>query len=246
VVAPSLPGYGWTDRPAGTGWGVPRIADAWAELMARLGYRRFGAQGGDWGSAVTSALGQRHPDRLAGIHLNMLGIGPPPGGATDGPGEQEASAALGRYRSREGGYSVVQGTRPQTIGYSLVDSPVGLCAWVVEKFQGWTDTDGDPVAALGADTILDNVMLYWLPATGASSARLYWESFRAFSATSVDVPTGVALFPRDLFCPPRRWAEPIYHDIRRWEHMPRGGHFAALEQPDLLLGEIRDFFRPLR
>ncbi|MCU4186997.1 epoxide hydrolase [Acidiferrimicrobium sp. IK] len=246
VVCPSLPGYGWSDRPTRPGWGIPRIADAWAALMARLGYDRFGAQGGDWGSGVTTALGARHPERLVGIHLNMVSVGPP-----DDPGEltleeEAALAALAAYQRHESGYSTQQATRPQTLGYGLVDSPVGQCAWIVEKFAAWSDTGNDPVGALGADRVLDNVMLYWLPATGASSARLYWESFRRSRPGAVEVPTGAALFPKEIFSASRRWAERVYHDIRRWEYMPRGGHFAAMEQPELLLGEIREFFRPLR
>jgi pimeloyl-ACP methyl ester carboxylesterase len=246
VVCPSLPGYGWSERPTAPGWGIEHIADAWAVLMRRLGYERFGAQGGDWGSGVTTALGARHPARMIGIHLNMVSVGPPPGAGELTDEEQSALAAFAHYRDQESGYATQQATRPQTLGYGLLDSPVGQCAWIVEKFAAWSDTGNDPVRAIGADRILDNVMLYWLPGTGASSARLYWESFRRPRGSEVGVPMGAALFPKEIFTASRRWAEHTFTDIRRWEHMPRGGHFAALEQPELLLGEIRAFFRPLR
>lgn len=246
VVCPSLPGYGWSDRPATPGWGIDHVADAWVTLMGRLGYERFGAQGGDWGAGVTSALGARHPDRLVGIHLNMVSVGPPPDAGEMTEHERAAVAALARYREQEAGYATQQSTRPQTVGYALVDSPVGQCGWIVEKFAAWSDTDHDPVASIGADRLLDNVMLYWLPGTGASSARLYWESFGRSRGSAVEVPMGAAIFPKEIFSSSRRWAERVFHDIRRWEHMPRGGHFAAMEQPELLLGEIRAFFRPLR
>lgn len=246
VVCPSLPGYGFSDKPTAPGWGVDRIADAWVVVMERLGYRRFAAQGGDWGAGVTSALGARHPERVAGIHLNMVVAFP---GPSDGEMTDEERAALDRfqrYQDQEAGYSTQQATRPQTLGYALVDSPVGQCAWIVEKFRSWSDAGDDPVGAFGADRLLDNVMLYWLPGNGASSARLYWESFRRIRGTAVGVPMGAALFPKEIFTASRRWAAHQYTDIRRWETMQRGGHFAAFEQPALLLGEIREFFRPLR
>lgn len=246
VVCPSLPGYGFSDKPTAPGWGVERIADAWAVLMERLGYRRFAAQGGDWGAGITSALGARHPERVIGIHINMVVAFP---GPSDGEMTDDERAALDRfqhYQDQEAGYSTQQATRPQTLGYALVDSPVGQCAWIVEKFRSWSDAGDDPVGAFGADRLLDNVMLYWLPGNGASSARLYWESFRRIRGTQVEVPMGAALFPKEIFTASRRWAAHQYTDIRRWEAMPRGGHFAAFEQPELLLGEIREFFRPLR
>ena len=246
VVCPSLPGFGWSDKPTTTGWGIERTADAWAELMGRLGYPRFGAQGGDWGSGVSTALGARHPDRVVGVHINMVVAFP---GPDDGEPTDEERAALARYQryvDQESGYSTQQRTRPQTVGYGLVDSPVGLCAWIVEKFAAWTDSGWDPVAALGADRLLDDVMAYWVTATGASSARLYWESFGVPRPAPVEVPVGVAVFPHDIFAASRRWAARQYRDIRRWEVMPSGGHFAAMEEPGLLVDEIRAFFRPLR
>jgi pimeloyl-ACP methyl ester carboxylesterase len=247
VVCPSLPGYGWSDKPSGTGWGVDRIAGAWAGLMGRLGYRRYGAQGGDWGSAVTTALGRIDVEHCAGIHLNMVRIGPGQGGEADlTDAEREALAARAEFEQWETGYSKQQSTRPQTLGYGLVDSPAAQAAWILEKFRAWTDCDGDPEHVLTRDELLDNVMLYWLPAAGASSARLYWESFRGRSSEPVLVPTGVSIFPKELSHPSRRWAERLYRDIRYWNELDRGGHFAAFEQPDLFVDEIRASFRVIR
>jgi pimeloyl-ACP methyl ester carboxylesterase len=246
VVCPSLPGYGFSDKPDTTGWGVERTASAWGELMSRLGYERYGAQGGDWGAAVTTALGVLDAEHVVGIHLNMLTIGPgrDPGELTDQ--ERAALESMSRYHEWDAGYATQQATRPQTIGYLLLDSPVGLCAWILEKFWSWTDTDGDPVAVLGADRILDNVMLYWLTGSGASSARMYWESFRTRPRLTVDVPTGVSIFPREIFRPSRRWAERRYRNIVHWAELARGGHFAALEQPELFVDQVRASFRAIR
>jgi epoxide hydrolase len=246
VVCPSLPGYGFSDKPSSTGWGVERIATAWTQLMARLGYDRYGAQGGDWGSAVTSCMGIIDPSHVAGIHLNMLAAGPgrEPGELTEA--EQAALESLRLHEEWGTGYSKEQSTRPQTIGYSLVDSPAGQCAWILEKFWSWTDTDGDPVGALGADRLLDNVMLYWLTGSGASSARLYWESFRGWRPAKVEVPTGVSIFPKEIFRPSRRWAERRYTNIVHWDELDRGGHFAAFEQPKSFVEQLRTFFRLVR
>lgn len=247
LVCPSLPGYGFTDKPRVAGWGVERTARAWAELMSRLGYERYVAQGGDWGAAVTSALAIVDPTRIAGIHLNMI-IAGPGRDATDDltSAEQAALASMKYYEEWDSGYSKQQSTRPQTIGYSLLDSPAGLCAWIIEKFWSWTDTDGDPVAALGADRLLDNVMLYWLTRSGASSARMYWESFRGRPRGQVEVPTAVSIFPKEIFRPSRRWAERRYVNIVHWEELDRGGHFAAFEQPALFVEQVRNAFRGLR
>ena len=246
LVCPSLPGYGFTDKPTSTGWGVERTASAWGELMGRLGYARYGAQGGDWGAAVTTLLGGIDRAHVAGIHINMVLAGP--GGDPDGftQAEQAALASMRYYDEWDSGYFKQQSTRPQTIGYSLVDSPVGQCAWILEKFWSWTDTGGDPVAVLGADRILDNVTWYWLTRTGASSARMYWESFRTRRSDPVDVPTGVAIFPKEIFRPSRRWAERRYTNIVHWGEPSRGGHFAALEQPELFVDQVRAFFRMVR
>jgi len=251
VICPSLPGYGYSAKPDAPGWGVERIAAAWVELMARLGYDRYGAQGGDWGSAVTTSIGYQDPDHLAGIHLNMPVV--PPGSLsfenmTDT--ESAAVAAMAHYQKWESGYSKQQSTRPQTLGYGLVDSPVAQCTWIVEKFWAWTDCDGHPENAISRDELLDNVMLYWLTASGASSARLYWESFdRSFTdadAGKVTVPTGCSIFPKEIIRISRRWAESRFADIRYWNELERGGHFAAFEQPELFVNELRSFFRLVR
>jgi pimeloyl-ACP methyl ester carboxylesterase len=215
--------------------------------MAALGYERFGAQGGDWGSAVTTALGVDHPEHVVGIHLNMVSAGP--GKDRDDLTERE-QAALARaedHRRWGVGYSTQQSTRPQTLGYGLVDSPAAQCAWIVEKFWAWTDNDGHPEDAVSRDRLLDNVMHYWAPAAGASSARLYWESFGTFgSRDPITVPSGMSIFPKEIFAPSRRWAERRYTDIRTWDEHDRGGHFAAAEQPDLLVDDVRRFFRTVR
>jgi pimeloyl-ACP methyl ester carboxylesterase len=247
VVCPSLPGYGFSDKPLRHGWDVDHIARAWAELMDRLGYHRYGAQGGDWGATVTTSIGQQDVDHLAGIHLNMPVAVPDP--ATMGElseAEQAALAALTRYDKWDSGYSKQQSTRPQTLGYGLVDSPVGQCAWIVEKFWSWTDCDGDPLNLLTRDELLDNVMLYWLPAAGASSARLYWESFRQFNREPVGAPAGCSVFPKEIIRTSRRWAEQRFSDLRYWNELDRGGHFAAFEQPDAFVNEVRAFFRLVR
>jgi pimeloyl-ACP methyl ester carboxylesterase len=254
LVVPSLPGYGFSDKPAEPGWGVERIADAWAELMARLGYRRYGAQGGDWGTSVSTCLAQRDPEHLAGIHLTPPLAPPDPATFDDLTGaERAALAQLEHADAWDSGYSKEHATRPQTIGYSLVDSPAGLCAWIVEKLWAWTDHDGHLEQVLTRDELLDNVMLYWLPGTGASSARLYWESSRQVNrwisgpvSDAVDVPTGCSIFPRELQRPSRRWAERRFRDIRWWNELDRGGHFAAFEQPGLFVEEVRSFFRLVR
>src|SRR5579875_671100 len=246
VVVPSLPGYAFSDKPGETGWGVERTARAWAELMARLGYRRYGAQGGDWGAMVTTSLAQQDAEHVAGIHLNMVIAFPGPDDGEPTEEEKAALAAVNDYMSKDSGYSKQQSTRPQTIGYSLVDSPAGLCAWILEKFWSWTDTAGDPVAALGADRILDDVMLYWLPATGASSARMYWESFEHPPLGPVATPMGATVFPKEIFRPSRRWASRQFSDIRWWGRPSSGGHFAAFEQPATFVEEVRGFFRTVR
>jgi len=254
VVCPSLPGYGFGGKPDRTGWGVERIAGAWAELMARLGYRRYGAAGSDWGTSVSASLGQQDAAHVAGIHLIPPLAGPDPatlGDLTDA--ERAALASLEHSAEWDSGYSKEQATRPQTIGYGLVDSPAALCAWIIEKFWSWTDHDGDLGTVLTRDELLDNLMLYWLPGTGASAARLYWESIRQVNewiagaaADTVSVPVGGSVFPKELQRPSRRWAEKRFTDIRYWNEPGRGGHFAAFEQPALFVDEVRSFFRLVR
>jgi pimeloyl-ACP methyl ester carboxylesterase len=254
LVCPSPPGYGFSDKPARPGWGVQRIAAAWAQLMARLGYQRYGAQGGDWGTSISTSLGQQDPEHVVGIHLNPPIAAPDPATFDDlTEAERAALADLAHAREHESGYSAEQATKPQTVGYSLVDSPAGLCAWIVEKLRSWTDCDGDPARVFTRDELLDAVMLYWLPGTGASSARLYWESFAQvaewFSQSTVDtvpVPTGCSIFPKEIPRPSRRWALRRYPDIRWWNELPAGGHFAAFEQPELFVAEVRSFFRLVR
>jgi pimeloyl-ACP methyl ester carboxylesterase len=245
-VVPSLPGYAWSDKPAEPGWGVDRIARAWAALMARLGYDRYGAQGGDWGTSVSASLGRQDPEHVVGIHL-MPPLVPPIADAPT-PREQAALDALAASARHDAGYSTEHRTRPQTIGYALADSPAGLAAWIGEKLNGWTD----PRHPLSRDAILDNLMLYWLPRTGASSARLYWESLDDVDRwlqgpleprDLVDAPTGCTVFPYELQRPSRRWAEQRFRDIRYWSEPERGGHFAAFEQPELFVEEVRAFFR---
>jgi pimeloyl-ACP methyl ester carboxylesterase len=248
LVIPSLPGYGFSGKPTVPGWGVERIATAWAQLMDRLGYDRYGAHGGDWGAMIASALGTGIPENLVGIHLTMPIAAPPPDDEAQPltQAEQKGLAARKAFMKVGAGYSHEQSTRPQTLGYGLADSPSGQCMWIVEKFWDWTDCAGHPENVISRDRLLDNVMLYWLPGTGASSARLYWESYKRRRMDEVPVPTGVTLFPQELIRLPRHWIERRYTDLRHWNEPPVGGHFAALEQPDVLVDELRTFFRKLR
>ena len=254
VVCPSLPGYGFSDRPQQPGWGIERIARAWIELMARLGYERYGAQGSDWGTSISTRIAQLDPDHVVGIHLTPP-LAPPDPATFDDLTESERAAldAIEHSAAWDSGYSRMHATRPQTIGYPLVDSPAGLCAWIVDKFWAWTDCDGHPENALTRDEMLDDVMLYWLPRTGASSARLYRESIAQvnewISGTATDtvtVPTGCSIFPKELQRPSRRWAQRRFLDIRHWGEPERGGHFAAFEQPELFVEEVRAFFAHVR
>ena len=254
VVCPSLPGYGFSDKPTRPGWGVERIAAAWTVLMARLGYERYGAQGSDWGTSISASIGQQDPQHVAGIHLTPP-LAPPDPATFDDLTERKRAALLSLEHAKEweSGYSREHATRPQTIGYALVDSPTALAAWIIEKFWAWTDCDGHPENVLTRDELLDNLMLYWLPRSGASSARLYWESIRQvdelISGTTTDtvsVPTGCSIFPKELQRPSRRWADRRFLDIRYWNEPERGGHFAAFEQPQLFVDEVRAFFRLVR
>jgi pimeloyl-ACP methyl ester carboxylesterase len=249
VVAPSLPGYGFSGPTRTRGWDVARIARAFMELMARLGYARYAAQGGDWGAQVTTRLGAFDAEHCVGVHLNMpLGSRP----AESGPlGDQEKAdlAAMAQFQSEESGYAIEQGTRPQTLGVGLNDSPAGLLAWIVEKFRAWSDCDGHPENAFTRDQLITNVMLYWLTGTMTSSARLYWESRHsgAWNETPpfVAIPTGVARYPKEVLRFPRSWVERQYN-VTHWAEMPRGGHFAAMEQPELFAEDLRRFFRTVR
>jgi pimeloyl-ACP methyl ester carboxylesterase len=247
LVCPSLPGFGFSDKPKTKGWGVERIASCWAALMAQLGYERYAAQGGDWGSGVTTALGAQDPAHCLGIHITLaMGVRPDVGEQPT-PEEARALQGLKHYQAWDSGYSKQQSTRPQTLGYALTDSPAGQAAWILEKFWAWTDCNGDPQNVLSRDDLLDNVMLYWVTATAASSARIYWESFgRARQHGKVTVPTGVAVFPKEIVPPVRRWMAEAYPNIQHWTEMPKGGHFGAFEQPELFVQEVRSCFRKLR
>jgi pimeloyl-ACP methyl ester carboxylesterase len=243
LVIPSLPGYGWSGKPARAGWGVERIASAWHDLMTLLGYESWVAQGGDWGSAVTTEIGIQARGGCRAIHTNMPTARPVPELMDDlSADETRAIEALKYYQQWDSGYSKQQSTRPQTIGYSLVDSPAGLAAWILEKYWSWTDCGDHVENALTRDELLDNLSVYWFTASGASSARLYWESFNRDRSGTVELPTACSIFPREILRTSRRWAETRYKDIRYWNDLDRGGHFAAFEEPDLFVGEMRAAF----
>ncbi len=252
VVAPSLPGFGLSFRPGQERFGAEAMADCLAELMGDvLGYGRFGAQGGDWGAFVASRLGHAHPERLIGLHLNLMPLRRDLD-ASDAstPEERAYLVQLEDWLREETGYQWIQGTRPQTLAYGLTDSPAGLAAWIVEKFRAWSDCGGDPEAAFTKDQMLANVALYWF--TGAINSS-FWPYFARMhgawpvpEGATVDVPTGYAEFPCEILRPPRSLAAATYRDIRRWSVMPRGGHFAAMEEPEALAHEVAAFFRPLR
>ena len=250
VVAPSLPGYGLSFSPGQERFGINAVADIFAELMSGLGYGRFLAQGGDWGASITARLGYRHPDRLIGIHLNMMPVGRDPKDLATATAEDKAYAAeLAAFLKDETGYQQIQGTKPDTLAVALTDSPAGLAAWIGEKFHAWSDHDGDPWSAIPRDRGLANISLYWFTGAIGSSfwpyyTRLHGERAIALDGT-VDVPTGYAEFPREILHPPRSLAERTFTDIRRWTRMEKGGHFAALEQPDALAREIAAFRRGL-
>jgi pimeloyl-ACP methyl ester carboxylesterase len=257
LVLPSMPGYGFSGIPRTTGWGPDRIGRAWAELMGRLGYQRYVAQGGDWGSVVSDVMARQAPAGLFGIHINMPATVPPeiakalrdgapaPAGLSDE--ERGAYAQLTDLYTKGSGYAGMMVTRPQTIGYSLADSPAGLAAWFYDKFADWTYTNGEPERELTRDEMLDDITLYWLTNTGASSARLYWENnANNFNAVDIAIPAAVTVFPGEIYCAPRSWVERSYHNLIYYHKVDKGGHFAAWEQPALFADEIRAAFRPLR
>lgn len=246
LVLPSLPGYGFSGKPREPGWGLQRTARAWDTLMRRLGYTRYLAQGGDWGAGVTHALGAMAPEGLAGLHANMLFVVPPERPVAPTPEEQAAFAQLDTFFDDGAGYAHIQRTRPQTIGYALADSPVGQAAWIYEKVAQWTDSGGHPETVLTTDEMLDDIMVYWLTNSAASSARLYWENgSRGFEMVPIAVPVGVTIFPGELYRPPQSWAERTYSDLRYFNRAPRGGHFAAFEQPKIFVNELRAAFRTM-
>jgi len=253
IVAPSLPGYGFSDRPSGRGMTSYRIAELWRQLMSELGYERFGAQGGDWGASVTTWLGLTAPERVIAIHLNYI-----PGSYSPyvGAGARELSKVeqafvqeRDHWRDTEGAYGHIQRTKPQTVAVGLNDSPAGLAAWIVEKFRTWSDCGGEVERRFSKDELLANVTLYWVTQTIGSSIRLYLESGQTpvrFGADErVRVPCGIARFPKEIPMPPREFVERHY-DVVRWTEMPSGGHFAAAEEPELLAADLREFFRRFR
>jgi pimeloyl-ACP methyl ester carboxylesterase len=267
VVIPSMPGYGYSDKPGAPGWGPDHMATAWVELMKRLGYDRFAAQGGDWGAVVTDLMGANAPPELVGVHSNMPGVlspeisqvlpvpgqlapgGPPPAGLS--ADERHAFEQISKFYTTSAGYAVEMATQPQTL-YAVADSPVGLAAWMINHDSYSYDEiaqafDGDPVGELTRDAILDNITLYWMTNTGVSSGRLYWDNaFGFFDAKNVSVPAGVSVFPGEIYQAPRSWSEQAYPNLVHYNKLSAGGHFAAWEQPQLLSEEVRATFRTLR
>lgn len=249
LVCPTLPGFGFSGKPTAPGWNIERIGQAWGDLMARLGYARYVAQGGDWGSMVTHSMALTETAHCAGIHVNMALVTPTAESRSNLTAFEQAAIAGGKhYWEWDSGYSKQQSTRPQTLGYGLVDSPSGQAAWILEKFWAWTDCNGSPENALTRDELLDNIMFYWLPAAAASSARLYWESFgkTASPQAPIHLPVGVSIYPHEIFRPSRRWAEARYTHLTHYNVLDKGGHFAAFEQPEIFVDEVRSAFRALR
>jgi pimeloyl-ACP methyl ester carboxylesterase len=257
LVLPSMPGYGYSGRPQGRGWNPERIARAWVELMKRLGYARYVAQGGDWGSVIADKMAKQAPQGLLGIHVNMPATVPPEvakilasgGPAPTGlsPEEKVAFEGMDALYKKGSGYALMMVTRPQTLGYSLADSPVGLAAWFYDKFADWTDTNGNPERALTRDEMLDDITLYWFTNTGTSGARLYWENnANNFNAVDISIPAAITVFPGEIYRAPRSWAERAYRKLIYYNVVDKGGHFAAWEQPQLFSEELRKAFRSLR
>jgi pimeloyl-ACP methyl ester carboxylesterase len=247
VVAPSLPGFGFSGKPTTTGWGVQKIGDTFARVMADLGYDRYVAQGGDWGSAITTAIGGTDVDHCAAIHVTLAMGARPKVDEPLTPEAQRALDGLAYYAEWDSGYSKQQSTRPQSIGYGLVDSPAAQAAWILEKFWAWTDCDGHPENVLDRDELLDNVMLYWINGNGTSSARIYWESFgKGPRPATVTIPSGFTAYPKEIAPPVRSWVDDMFTDIRYWNEQPRGGHFAAFEVPELFVEDLRACVRQFR
>ena len=249
VVVPSLPGYGWSGPTTEPGWDIARVADAWAVLMARLGYDRYGAQGGDWGAMVSTQLAAIDAEHMIGLHSNMLLAFPTDASGIElTDGELADLAAAGEFMKEGSAYQDIQGKNPQTLAYGLADSPAGLAGWIVEKFLGWTDNEGSPEDAVTRDQILTNISVYWVTNTINSSNRLYCESRRTNRFGILDqqikVPTAAAVFPKEMFRIPRAYAETRFNLVR-YTRFDRGGHFAALEEPDLLVDDIKAFFGEL-
>jgi pimeloyl-ACP methyl ester carboxylesterase len=262
VVIPSMPGYGFSERPTGTGWDPERIGRAWAVLMQRLGYTRYVSQGGDWGSVVADAMGRQAPPGLLGIHVNMPAtvpdnvvralndVGSVPVGLS--PAESAAFDSLSNFFTKNAGYGVMMVTRPQTVGYGLTDSPAALAAWMYDKFAQWTYSGGEPERSLSRDEMLDDITLYWLTNSAVSSARLYWENNNNnFGATAqktneISIPVAVTVFPGEIYRAPKSWTEHAYSHLIYFNEVEKGGHFAAWEEPELFASELRAAFRSLR
>jgi pimeloyl-ACP methyl ester carboxylesterase len=244
LVIPSLPGFGFSGKPTKPGWSIDKIATAWNTLMLRLGYDTYFAQGGDWGSAVTATIGAQNLGNCKGIHMNMVAVRPDPETMNDLTDlEKDALATLQFYQDHDSGYSKQQMTRPQTLGYGLADSPIGQAAWIIEKFYQWMDCQGHPENVASRDELLDNIMFYWLPDAGASSARIYWESFGKTSNAEVSLPSGCSVFPKDIFKASERWTAKRFTNLVHFNVMDKGGHFAAFEQPEVFVKELQDCFR---
>jgi pimeloyl-ACP methyl ester carboxylesterase len=257
LVLPSMPGYGFSGKPQGTGWNPDRIARGWDELMRRLGYDRYVSQGGDWGAVISDVMARQAPPGLLGIHVNMPATVPPeiatvlasggPAPAGLSPEEKVAFDGMDALYKKGSGYALMMVTRPQTLGYSLADSPVGLASWFYDKFADWTYSGGEPEKALTRDEMLDDITLYWLTNTGTSAAQLYWESnANNFNAVDINIPAAITVFPGEIYRAPRSWAERAYHKLIHFHAVDKGGHFAAWEQPELLSAELRAAFRSLR
>src|ERR1700757_4760262 len=250
VVVPSLPGFAFSDKPVETGWDVNRIARAWATLMQLPGYDRWVAQGGDWGAGVTHALALQRPQGLTAAHVNWQFVFPEKLPDNPTPAERRAIDRAAWFATDQSGYFREHATRPQTIGYPLADSAAGQALWIYEKFQAWTDNHGNPEDALAVDAMLNNISLYWLTDTAASSARIYWENTRAglggLSRGRIELPMAASVFPHEIFCPPKAWAEALWPNLFYWNELDKGGHFAAFEQPKLFTEELRKAFRSRR
>jgi epoxide hydrolase len=249
LVVPSLPGYGFSAKPTTTGWGIIKIASVWNALMQRLGYDQYYAQGGDWGAGITSEIAEQNLGNCLGIHINMPAAWPTKI-SREKPTKRDTAAFKGArfYRDWDSGYSHQQSTRPQSLGYALNDSPIAQAAWILEKFHAWTDCNGHPENAVSKDELLDNITLYWLTASGASSARLYWESFRHLiqgPEHEIALPAACSIFPKEIVPTPREWAAQRYTNIVYWNYLDSGGHFAAFEQPGLFVQELRAAFRAI-
>ncbi|MFT6098410.1 MAG: pimeloyl-ACP methyl ester carboxylesterase, partial [Arenicella sp.] len=246
LVLPSIPGYGFSAKPTSADWTTEKIANVWDRLMVNLGYQRYFAQGGDWGGVITASIGAQDLGHCAGIHVNLVVVGAPDKAIMNTPTEQEAKALAQyqKYLQDGSAYAAIQGTRPQTIGYALADSPVGQMAWILEKFHQWSGPDALQ-NSFSKDHLLDNISLYWLSNSAASSARLYWHSFAKSDLSEVTVPMGASLFENEIIQPSRRWAEQRFKNIQFWQENEVGGHFAAMEVPELFVKQLRECLRSM-